>query len=814
MKAAISSLRRIPDAAWAALAFALLAAFLLRDVVLGHGVLSSANSIYQFTPFRGVAPADWQANSNGLLFDLPSYYVPAAELARSALRAGHLPLWDPYIFSGIPLFASQQAAPFAIVSLPVWVLPFQAGLAVGAAFKVWLAGFGTYLLGRRLGLGLWAALAAGTAYALGSFTIVWLGLSLTNVSGLLPWVLLTTEAVCARPRPLTFIAHAVAVAAFIFGGHPEVAMFTGVATVAYFLARVWVAGHRGPALRRRVLFFGGASLAGLGLAAVAILPFLAELGGSVDRVARSGLSVAPRESLLTMFAPDWWGRPTEGSVLGPGNFNERTFYSGALMVLLAPIALWRPESRRRLAPIVTVGLIGLLASTAATWTSELVGKLPVIGLSALGRLGMLITLALALLGGAALDVVVREGRVGLALRYLAAGLAIGVLALVAVQPVKGGAWWDGLREALGSSPFSPVHALDDPESRRALDALGVFHLGAIFRWLLILGAAGLVLLAARSRRFPALLLGPALAGIVAIDMVSFADGYNPVIPRDQVYRPVPASIQLLREREGRDRSTAILDTLPPNINIHYRLHDIRGTEHPKPKRVLDFWRAMLNPDQQALERFKVQNLTPQGANALSLMAVRFVMNDVRDPRPPRQFKEVYRGPSEVVWRNTRALPRAYVARSAQWARSPAQVLSLLQSPSFDPRRTTVLEGARTGPRPARGRVQIVRDEPESVELAATLDRPGFVVLSDSYAHGWHATVDGRDADPVRANYLYRAVRVPAGRHRIQWRYQPAALTAGVVVSLLSVAILAALALLSLRRRRHARPRSESIAARA
>jgi vacuolar-type H+-ATPase catalytic subunit A/Vma1 len=49
--------------------------------------------------------------------------------------------------------------------------------------------------------------------------------------------------------------------------------------------------------------------------------------------------------------------------------------------------------------------------------------------------------------------------------------------------------------------------------------------------------------------------------------------------------------------------------------------------------------------------------------------------------------------------------------------------------------------------------------------------------------GWKASVDG-DAQPIqRANYLFRAVRVPAGRHTVRFRYQPTSFRAGAAISL-------------------------------
>ena len=61
------------------------------------------------------------------------------------------------------------------------------------------------------------------------------------------------------------------------------------------------------------------------------------------------------------------------------------------------------------------------------------------------------------------------------------------------------------------------------------------------------------------------------------------------------------------------------------------------------------------------------------------------------------------------------------------------------------------------------------------------------MLLDSYYPGWRAYVDGKQAEILRANYAFRAVRVPAGKHRVEFVYRPRSFYAGLSVT--SVALL-------------------------
>jgi hypothetical protein len=78
-------------------------------------------------------------------------------------------------------------------------------------------------------------------------------------------------------------------------------------------------------------------------------------------------------------------------------------------------------------------------------------------------------------------------------------------------------------------------------------------------------------------------------------------------------------------------------------------------------------------------------------------------------------------------------------------------------------------------------------------VGTSADRPAVLVLAEPFLDGWEAWIDGRPAPIVRADYLLRALPVPAGVHRIEMRYTPKGLYRGLIVSAAGVAGLAILA---------------------
>jgi len=70
-----------------------------------------------------------------------------------------------------------------------------------------------------------------------------------------------------------------------------------------------------------------------------------------------------------------------------------------------------------------------------------------------------------------------------------------------------------------------------------------------------------------------------------------------------------------------------------------------------------------------------------------------------------------------------------------------------------------------------------------VAIQTNATSPGFLFLSDTYYPGWKVYVDRKEKKILRANYAFRAVAVPKGKHTVVFRYQPKSFYYGVMISL-------------------------------
>jgi len=203
---------------------------------------------------------------------------------------------------------------------------------------------------------------------------------------------------------------------------------------------------------------------------------------------------------------------------------------------------------------------------------------------------------------------------------------------------------------------------------------------------------------------------------------------------------------------------------------------------------------------------------------LRVMGVTHVVSD----RPwPGAGSASWSGGMASLYRLPGALGRAWVVSQAR--RLPAQeLLAHLADPAFDPASEALLEADSQTPEATPAAVPgpvsgvpaapiVLRDTPNGITIRAVLERPGYLVLADTWYPGWHATVDGRAVPLLRANYAFRALWLEAGEHVVEMVYRPASLRWGAAFSLATVAGAgAALLFLAWRRRRqeHHAPRGE------
>lgn len=148
-----------------------------------------------------------------------------------------------------------------------------------------------------------------------------------------------------------------------------------------------------------------------------------------------------------------------------------------------------------------------------------------------------------------------------------------------------------------------------------------------------------------------------------------------------------------------------------------------------------------------------------------------------------------------IYENLAVLPRAFIVHETELVSSEEAAIRAMRSDSFDPGHRLVRlaageeePGLITRGRPGgEERAIIRRYEPERVEIEASLETPGWLVLTDTYYPGWQATVDGSPAEIQPVDMMFRGVALPAGTHTVLFEFRPRSVRLGGWLSGLSLA---------------------------
>ena len=128
-------------------------------------------------------------------------FYPWRKLAVEQIRAGHWPLWNPYLGAGTPLAANLQTAAFYPPNILFLLMPVERAFGWELALHVALAGIFAYYLGRTLGLSPFGALVGGLAYGGGGYLVSrWVFPSMVYAAAWLPLMLACTERLVRRPK--------------------------------------------------------------------------------------------------------------------------------------------------------------------------------------------------------------------------------------------------------------------------------------------------------------------------------------------------------------------------------------------------------------------------------------------------------------------------------------------------------------------------------------------------------------------------------------------------------------------------------------
>jgi hypothetical protein len=158
-------------------------------------------------------------------------------------------------------------------------------------------------------------------------------------------------------------------------------------------------------------------------------------------------------------------------------------------------------------------------------------------------------------------------------------------------------------------------------------------------------------------------------------------------------------------------------------------------------------------------------------NVLRLLGVKYIISD----KPDNQLGEVVFHGSQLVLRDDNVLPRAFFVSNCRVA-SDLTILQSLRDATFDPAKTALLGSdlhMTIDPPDSQASVSITDYKLQSMTMQARATGNNFLLISEIYyPKGWEATIDGRPTEIYKSDYFLRGVVVPKGVHTVRLTFHP------------------------------------------
>lgn len=737
----------------------------------------------------------WLSGRVTIPWDAKAHFLPQIQFLADSLARGESPFWNPYVFAGHPQIADPQSMIFSPPFLILAMLNRAPGLwAVDTTVLVTILVSGLFLIAwfRDRGWHAVGALVAALAFAFGA-AMAWRIQHTGQVVSLalLPPVLFLLERALRRGS-IGYGIGAGLVAGFLVLGRDQVALLCVYLLIGYALAYLAKGSRPIARLRRSSLPLGAAALAGIAVTAIPIILTMALAAQSnrpaIDLIGAGRGSMHPALG-LTVFIPDLFG--ASGSMWdywGPPSFqwdkvwgrpdlniaqNVGQLYVGAIPALAVLLGLFSGVLWHREIRVFTIAL-AVATLYALGWYTPVFGIFHALvpGVDLFRRPAdavFLIGFIAAVIAGYVIHRLLMVEAPIPQRRLLAAGIATA---------------------AVVAGAFLAAVAMGFAMDRVAIGSRPILLSGVAF-----LVAAAVVADAVWLNPIRPALGGLLLAGVTALDLAWFnGPSSSTAMPPRMLEYLEPGSqnetITLLSQKVAaataadanrRDRvELAGLGFHWPNATMTHRLEHTLGYN---PLRLSHYQAATGAEDTVGLPDQRKFPPTFPGYNSklADLLGLRYIVTKGEIESVDKGFKTgdlEFLSPTldGFVYENPRAFPRAMFAASAAVADFDAMLQTGLW-PDVDLSTTVLLSAfdeAATGLIASRamGEVRIVRYRHTEVVIDVESRRGGFVVLNDVWHPWWRATLGGNPVPVLKANLIFRAVRVPPGRHRVTFRFEP------------------------------------------
>lgn len=718
-----------------------------------------------------------------------------------SLKKGHIPMWNPYIYSGTPYLAGFMAGLLYLPNVIFLFLSYPLATNIVIVLHFLFAGFFIYLLCRYFKISLWPAVLAGIIYMLNGKIMgplyaghfMWI-----EQYAWIPLIFLLWHKALDRKSLRFCIWAGMASGIQFLAGQSQLWYYTLLVLIIYFFYVLWQDRKMVRSVReflsrmlQPIIFLSFTVMT----SAVVLFPLL-EM--SKEGLRSQGLPLIDAQSmsfppwhLLMLLVPAFFGKSNAGTYWGPSSFEELYFYIGMvpLLLLLYAVIFSRKQPMVRFFIWLTLSFLLVGMGRYLPFYTIFYHILPlfnrfraptrllyisVFGMSILSAFGME-----SLLGNISFHK--RKER-----HIFIWILVLLVLSLAVVTVAVG--WqkqriYDFLQQSV-SQMYNQGHGTVYPLSYYMNRLKHFFDTTpAALGTALIFLTLGIILIFYRLYRYKR--ISGWIMAAIGITLADLLINNAGLIPIKSLNVLAPSRVARFYEKNpGMYRILAPPDLFPVNEGMVYHIYSCTGYD---PVGHLSNYERYFQAAQNSHQGYS--------SNLWRLMNLKFIFSRAALDKPSLKLvdKRVDKGGAYFIYENRLYLPRAMLLNEVIYAESNDSILDIIDSPDFEPDKTVVLQksddlGIKNSEGDFEKDLSIEEYSIDRIKIKLYTSQPGVLFLSENYYSGWKAFLDGRRVKIYRANYTFQAVKVPVGKHTVTFICQPASFLIGSVISIMAIVI--------------------------
>ncbi len=742
---------------------ALLAILFFYPVLLkGHVPFPGDLLLAEYQPWRSSSFDGMNAGAvpnKAQYFDTIRQIYPWKTEAISQIKNGSFPLWNPYNFSGTPLFANFQSAVLYPLGILYLIFPQHISWTILVMLQPLIAFVAFFFFANKVGVSKTGSIISGIGYSFSLFMTTFLEYNtLGHFLYLLPISLLLIE-LAIENKKLALPILSLVIASTLFAGHLQLFGGNVIFILIYVLVRFFQAGK----VRKSFINISLFVVLGIGIGAIQLLPGI-EL---ISLSARSShdtaflfdnLLIRP-DQLILYFTPDIFGNPAVKNYLLPFSYPSKALYVGALPLILFAIGFRSKKSKPLLAAAIGSLFFALLVFLNPVSYLLYSLNLPFISTSSPSNFIYLVSFGICLLAGLGYDMFFN-------LRTKKVFMILGIFALFFV------------------TIFATTTLFHIPIIKNGfIVSAGIF----------LLSLLGLLTLKIRKMQK----IGPViLITLIALDLFYFFHKFNSFVPPTFVYPPTPIN-EWVKSNANIDRTWGFKSAhIEPNFHTQTKTYSIEGYDPLFPKIYHDFI-GMGSNNISRSDALIGDNLSQTNLKVLSATGTRYILDkaenaSTQDTFPSANFQKIRDIQDFSVQENLSSSSRVFLTKSYMVYSNFQDFKNTFEKDTFNPSKSVLLESdPNLSSKPlVKQQLKVTKYSSSTVSVATTTDSDSLMYLSDTYYPGWNAYIDKVNTPILKANYAFRAIKVPSGEHTIEFKYEPKTFQYGLVLTIISLAIAA------------------------